>query len=122
MKNWAKGLLATIIAGVAVYWLTTGLKSHDTRVPPTNPTTASVDYPPQPQPRMSPLERDTNRNDSDYGSFETGSPESCSTSCLTDKNCKAMTYNTQTRICYLKNDTPPPTFFQGVVSAVKEHR
>ena len=125
MKDWVKGLLAAIIAGVAIYWLTVGWKSPDQPTRSSNPTTTTVDHPteaPSLVPSMARLEDNTNRNDSDYSWFESDSADSCATACLRENRCKAMTFNTQTRMCYLKEDTPPPSNYHGQISSVKEYK
>lgn len=68
------------------------------------------------------LEYDYDRRDAN-SAYRTitgvANPTSCKTSCSRDGNCKAFTYNTTTRRCYLMKHAGNPLFTPGVVSAVK---
>ena len=138
MKNWLGSLLAAIVAGVVIYWLTVGWKPAHT---PTNapgsansavqsgPPVAHVPKggiyvpppPPAPVVRMTPLEVNTNRQGNDIRWFQVNTAAQCSLECLKDINCKAITFveNPQGGVCWLKNAVPPPTQQPGLISSVK---
>jgi PAN domain len=148
MRDWIGKLLAGVISGVLIYWLTVGLIKNSksssgasgtaaTKPTTTNPTvqpagngnvslpphtTGGIVVPPPPALRMSPLEMNINRQGSDIRSFLTNTAEQCSAACLSERSCRAMTFvrRASDGICWLKNAEPGPTRQPGMISAVKQ--
>jgi CHAT domain-containing protein len=43
----------------------------------------------------------------------------CQASCVAEQNCKAFTYNTSARVCFLKRSVPARVAFQGAISGTR---
>jgi len=70
------------------------------------------------------MERNINRQASDYKSVPTAGAEECRQACANDQNCQAYTWVPQAGgpgPCWLKNAVPQPTAQAGYVSGVKSH-
>lgn len=52
----------------------------------------------------------------DYRSYETNSWQSCSRDCYASSQCKAYTYVTQSRTCWLKDRIVDANFLDGAIS------
>jgi hypothetical protein len=104
MKAWFSTLLATIIAGVIVYWFTDGF-SHW-----------------WPKPKMGPLLSGVGLDHNDIaagGWVSLTSAEACSDLCYARDDCKAMTYVISNRSCWLKYAVPSRTSNKDEISAIK---
>lgn len=56
----------------------------------------------------------------DYSRFRTGDVQDCKSACRRDTNCRAYTYNTSSRTCYLKDRVSQPRRRSETVSGVKD--
>jgi peptidoglycan hydrolase-like protein with peptidoglycan-binding domain len=63
-----------------------------------------------------------------YGDFRSGMSdprlwnidlESCNSECVTDPQCRAFTFNSQARVCFLKSVVPAASPFNGAISGIK---
>jgi hypothetical protein len=66
-------------------------------------------------------ERDTNREGSDYTRIRVDDLRECKTECWEDDRCRAYTYNSSKRECYLKDGVPRASRRSDTVSGVKEY-
>ena len=100
-------------------------------VPPISPlsnsTTTVTSVPPKPspppKPHMGPLQHGWNYDHNDLnadGWLSIGSAEACSDLCYARTDCKAMTYVTSNRSCWLKYAVPDRTPNRDMTSAVKQ--
>ena len=125
MKQWIGGLFATVIGGVLIYWLTTGI-SHTQKDPSTGGGTHSVTPPPPLRARMSELEIRTNLQGGDISNFDKpqlNTAGECSELCLRNDACKAMTFvehpGGNGGVCWLKDTVPGRSVNPTMTSAVK---
>lgn len=78
-------------------------------------------------PYMGSLEGGTNRTGGDLSTvgIQSNSAAECSDLCLSDQNCRAMTFvkhdNANGGICWLKGSIPSPSSDQAMVSAIKHY-
>jgi hypothetical protein len=117
MGNWIAGIVATVLAGVILAVVTPMVLS---RLGPSgtdqNPVIAAPAHA-----SMGPLETGTNRQGDDYDAYgkPAANPELCAEMCRTDGQCKAMTYVSQTKLCWLKTAVPQASATPGMTSSVK---
>jgi hypothetical protein len=98
------GILAAIVTGVAVYWLTDGFHEWWPRAP------------------MGPLMQGVALDHGDIDPtkwISLASAEACSDLCYATKECKAMTYVVSNKSCWLKAIVPNQTANGDEVSAIK---
>lgn len=98
------GILATIVTGVVVYWLTNGFHEW------------------WPKATMGPLMPGVALDHGDIAPdkwISLASPEACSDLCYENKDCKAMTYVISNRSCWLKSIVPNGTANGDEISAIK---
>jgi hypothetical protein len=125
MKQWIGGLVATVIGGVLIYWMTQGFPQliHDEKTG----SRGAVSTPPPPRPaRMGELQWQTNlqgRDTENIDKSEVNTAGACSEMCLRNNGCKAMTFVQHPTgsggICWLKDTVPPASHNAEMTSAVK---
>ena len=113
MGKWLAGILATVIAGVAIWWLTEGTRNPPRPSPPERGTPVHLTE-----------EFDTDRPGSDYLELPNITDEQCKSECLADARCRAYTYDHNPsspfyRHCFLKNPAPGPSRKVGDISGLK---
>ncbi len=65
------------------------------------------------------VELNTDRFGGDYQSLPTANAQACQEACMADRpTCKAFTFTTDFKICYLKNSVSPPTPCSNCISGV----
>ena len=124
-------VLALAVGGSAPWWWNRVFPDARPVQSPTPSPTPSPDpsRPLETTPRayMGPLEGGTNRPAGDLSNvgIQVNSAAECSDLCLSDLNCKAMTFvkhaDANGGICWLKGSIPSPTPDGAMVSAVKRY-
>jgi hypothetical protein len=107
MGKWLGGLIATILAGVAIYYLTTGLP--DVHLP----------WKHYPAARMSSPEPATDRGHGDLRDVQVSGFDECLTACLAEARCQAVSFNTASNQCWMKDSVPTRSVRPGFTSSVK---
>jgi hypothetical protein len=80
---------------------------------------------PDPEPKppvMSVLEYDTNRAGSDLKKIAVADIDDCLKRCITNEQCRAISFLEASKTCWLKGEVPSPGKLQGFTSAVKIDR
>jgi hypothetical protein len=75
--------------------------------------------PPPPPARMSATEEGFDRWGSDYKDFVASDVEECLRECIADARCKAISFNRDSRQCWMKNSHALRQDNRGFISAVK---
>jgi hypothetical protein len=75
--------------------------------------------PPSISAKMSVLEYDTNRAGSDITKFAVADIDDCLKRCITNEQCRAISFHEASKTCWLKGEAPSPAQLQGFTSAVK---
>jgi len=123
-------IVAPVIVGVLIFWLTTGYmeqrKQEQTRgeemrkEDEARRRQAQLDKERrEAQPKMSGAEVDYNRNGGDYKDFVAGSLQDCLSACERESRCKAITFTKSSRQCWMKESVPSRAPDSLYISAVK---
>jgi hypothetical protein len=127
----------TIVGGVAVYWLTTGVQNsrqredeqrrqaelferHQVEEQQADAARRAKELEDKAKlARMSEIEMDVNRDGSDYKDFVAVSIEECLSACERESQCKAITFTKSSRQCWMKSSVPLRSDNIRYISAVK---
>jgi hypothetical protein len=127
MKQWIGGLLATVIGGVLIYWMTVGFPEWFHPGSPKTTIPQQSFPPPRAKPaRMGELQLQTNLQGGDIENIDkqaVNTAGACSELCLRNNGCKAMTFVQHPTgsggICWLKDTVPAASRNPAMTSAIK---
>jgi len=137
MQKRVIALVLTIVGGVAVYWLTTGVQNNRQREDEQRRQAEVIQQRQIKEQqadaarrakeledkakaaRMSQVEMDANRDGSDYKDFVATSIEECLNACAQESQCKAITFTKSSRQCWMKSSVPLRSDNIRYISAVK---
>jgi hypothetical protein len=120
MGKWLGGLIGTVLAGVLIYYLTTGMPGMPARGEHSDPTLPTPVSSPAPSAQhMSAPEPNTDRGHGDYKDVEVAGLDECLKVCLAETRCLAVSFNTASNQCWMKDSVPTRTTRPGFTSSVK---
>jgi len=111
-------IVGAIFVGVAIWWLTEGLRGRDNGGGAAVPASIPSDTPPSPKYRMK-VEPNINRNGGQERDFVANDFQDCLDTCLLENDCKAVTFNKSSRQCWVKTNVPLRSDDSTYDSAVK---
>lgn len=128
MLKWIGGILAIVIGGVLLAYVThvfdlNGNKHERPEAVTQNPPDDKKKGSEAPEIAvMSPLEYGINLQGYDFDAYgkAAGNEQLCAEMCKNDEKCDAMTYVKPTGLCWLKHGVPPRSTDPNMVSSVKK--
>jgi hypothetical protein len=116
MGKWLGGIVGAVLTAVLIWWLTEGLRSKITEHGPSTSTPIPA---PAPKSSMGQLVYGMAYVGADIRSVLSSSASECAEICGQEDLCKAMTYITSQKLCWLKHSIPATAPSDEMISAAK---